>query len=891
MPETAFEMKAGLVDKEPLYRKQWEQNKIYQKALKQNEGKPSFVLHDGPPYANGSLHVGHSLNKILKDIIVRYKTMSGFYSPYVAGWDTHGLPIENKMLNEMKMTKDDLDKVTLRQEASKYALSQIAIQKEQFRTMALFTDFSETYVTLDKAYEADQLRLFKKMYFDNLVYKGLKPIFWSPSSQSALAEAEVEYEEISSPSVLVAFDAQDTNGISEDLSLVIMTTTPWTLPANSGVAVGANIPYDIVKVANKHFVVASELFASVKALAKWEDAKVWKKVLGKELADITYVNPLNGKTGKVVIGHHVTTEAGSGLVHMAPLFGEDDFLIGKANHLEMIMHVLDDGKLSAEAGEFAGMFYLDANKSIGMKLEQGGHLLSLKFIKHSYPHDWRTHKPVIFRGTPQWFVSIDPIRQTIIDKLSHVTSYPEWGVPRLSKMIENRSEWTISRQRTWGVPIIIFYDKYGNEVKDESIFDHVIDQVSKHGSDIWFEKTADELLPEAFRNQGFTKETDIMDVWFDSGASSIAVKPGGLQAPFDVYLEGSDQYRGWFNSSLINSIAYRQEAPFKKLISHGFVLDGKQQKMSKSKGNTIDPLDIIKKSGADILRLWVANSEYTSDISISDEIIAQTADVYRNIRTKLRFILGNLKGWDESMKVSRFTGFNALVNERLENLKFEVKKQFDEYKFSQALKEVSNFITDLSALYLNFTKDTLYADEYNNTERLEVLTNLYNIAHFLIISLAPVLPTTMEEAYFNLPKAAKKESVHLEMVDFEHSSDIKAIAKDWKSFYVLKDGIYKLIEEAKKAQFVKREQEVNFNVTSEWLDKLMAEANVRFNKELHELNLASLLMIGKISFNDHESNGIKHWESEKCQRCWLHFDKGSLNVDHVCHRCESVTNR
>lgn len=888
MPETSFDMKANLVEKEPKFQALWMQNQIYQKALKQNINNEAFVLHDGPPYANGSLHVGHALNKILKDIIVRHKTMSGFYSPYVPGWDTHGLPIENKMLEVMKMSKDDLDKVTLRKEAKKYALSQVEIQKEQFKKMSLFTDFSEIYITLDNSYEANQLRLFKKMYFDNLIYKGLKPVFWSPTSQSALAEAEVEYENISSPQIFVAFKLKTFIKHLEGLDnvfLTIMTTTPWTLPANAAIAVGKDIKYDIVLVENNHYIIASELVAKVQELCKWENIKIVKTLKGSEISGLTYIHPLNNKVYSVVIGHHVTTEDGTGLVHIAPLFGEDDFKIGKENNLEMIMHVEDDGKLSSDANEFAGLFYLDANKEIGMKLSSLNALLSLKFIKHSYPHDWRTHKPVIFRGTPQWFVSINPIRKNILNKLSKVSSYPEWGTSRLSQMIENREEWTISRQRTWGVPIIIFYDEKGEEVRDEEVFDHIISLVEKNGTDIWFSWNVDKLLPEKFRNKNFTKENDIMDVWFDSGSSSIAVKPQGLVAPFDVYLEGNDQYRGWFNSSLINSVAFRNEAPFKKIISHGMVLDGKLQKMSKSKGNTVDPLNIIQKNGAEILRLWVANSEYTSDIAISDSIIAQTGDIYRNIRTKLRFLLGNLKGWDESMMVKQFSGFNLLVNEQLNNLRSAVKLHFDEYRFSMAIKEISKFITSLSAFYLNFTKDILYADKFNAKERLEILTVFYNISSFIITTLAPILPVTMEEAYQCLPKNNKKESVHLEKNDFDNESIKNEQEEKWSSFFVLKDEMYKLIEEVKKAGTVRREQEVHFNATESWLSKIMNDNKKTFNKELIDFDLANMLMIGKLTFDENLPNGVNEWDSKKCQRCWKHFDANELNEDFLCNRC------
>ena len=705
MPQTKFEMKAGLTSKEPEYRKFWDENNIYEKALELNEGNERMFLHDGPPYANGSLHVGHALNKIIKDIIVRNQSMNGKYTPFVYGWDTHGLPIENKMLSEFKMTKDDMDKVSLRKEAAKYAKKQVDIQASQFAKMSLFPNLENRYLTLDKEFEVGQLELLKKMLMSKVAYKGLKPVYWSPSSQSALAEAEVEYENHVSPQVIVAFKvAKGNKVISVDDNLLIMTTTPWTFIANSGVAVGNNFDYDVIESNNKKYVVASELTNNVMELVKIKDFKITKTVKGSELIGIEYLRPIRrDKTGPVISGHHVTTDAGTGLVHMAPLFGEDDYIIGKKAGLEMIMHVDGKGNFNSEAGKYEGMFYADANKEIGIFLESQGELLSLKFLKHSYPHDWRTHKPVIYRGTPQWFVSIKDKKQEILDALSKVTSTPEWGVERISNMIRNRDEWTISRQRTWGVPIIVFYDENNKIILEEKIFDYVIKLVSEHGSDIWWEKSTDELLPKEYRGRKWTREMDIMDVWFDSGSSHITPQTRGkrfenLNGTKEIYFEGSDQYRGWFNSSLINSVIYRGDSPYKKLISHGFVLDGKQQKMSKSKGNVIDPLSIINKNGADVLRLWAANSEYTSDVSISNEIIKQNIEIYRRIRNTTRFMLGNLFDFDESMKME-LSGIHKLIEEKIENFKYEVSNSYSEYKFQNVVKTLNQFLFELSGFY------------------------------------------------------------------------------------------------------------------------------------------------------------------------------------------------
>ncbi|MGL5205618.1 MAG: isoleucine--tRNA ligase [Metamycoplasmataceae bacterium] len=869
MPETDFSMRANLNEKEVQFRKKWLKDKIYIKILERNKNNERFILHDGPPYANGSLHIGHSFNKILKDIIVRYKSANGFYSPFVPGWDTHGLPIENKMLQNMKISHKSLNVSKLRKEAEKYALSQIEIQKEQFKELQLLSDFNDIYVTMDKNYEVEQLKLFKKFCLDGLIYRGLKPVFWSPSSQSALAEAEVEYHDHRSPSIFVSLTIEKGNKVAaQSEKLIIWTTTPWTLIANAAVAVNTKIEYVKFFANNDHYIVAKDLLESVIETIGWSDYKVLNTFKGSELVGIEYFVPIFENTiAPVIAGHHVTTEAGSGLVHIAPLFGEDDFILGKEHNLEMIMHIEDDGTINEKGSQFSGLFYEDANKNIGEFLDKKEVLLSLKFIKHSYPHDWRTNKPIIYRGTPQWFVSIKDIKPKIMDELKDVKFHSIWAEKRISMMIRNRNEWTISRQRSWGLPLIIFYDENKESVMNEEIFDFVINLVSKHGSNVWYEKKVDELLPKKYRGKNWSKENDIMDVWFDSGSSFMAADIVGEQPPFELYIEGSDQYRGWFNSSLINSVAYMGKAPFKNLISHGFVLDEKGNKMSKSKGNVVDPAKIIATYGADILRLWTANSEYSNDVTIGDEIIKQNVEIYRKIRNTLRFLLANLNEYEyEEIKL---TGVHELIEQRLKNIKVRVINHYNNFNFINVIKEINNFITDLSSFYLSIIKDTLYADTTINKERLMIQNNLYNILDFLLISLAPILPTTTEEAYEHFEKLNKKESIHLEPFYIPTRKEFFNIEEKWKEFFELKDLVYKEIEIKIKSGELKRSNEAS----------VVGSLSSSF---LKNLDITKLLMIGE--FKQGKTLKVGTFDSLKCQRCWNHFAPSILKDD-LCPRC------
>ena len=873
MPQTDFSMKADLNIKEPQFLNFWLDNNIYQQALAKNKNNESFILHDGPPYANGSLHTGHALNKILKDIVIRYKTMCGFYSPYIPGWDTHGLPIENKILSEMKINHTNISIIELRKKAAQYALEQIEIQKSQFQKLQLFTDFKKIYKTLDKSYEIEQLKLFYSLYQKGLIYKGLKPVYWSPTSQSALAEAEVEYQEHRSPSIFVKFKVMESDVLSPNDYLIIWTTTPWTLIANSGVAINKDFDYSLIKYNNENHLIATDLIDKLIKEWEWSDFAIIKNIKGKDLINTKYISPINNNISPVVFGHHVTLEAGTGLVHIAPLFGEDDFIIGKKNNLNMIMHINDDGTINDVIGQYKGIFYEDANKTIGQFLDENNLLVKLKFIKHSYPHDWRTKKPIIFRGTPQWFVSINKIKDNILDNLKNVKFYSTWGYNRLSNMIENRDDWTISRQRAWGVPIIIFYDENNEPILNDEIFNHLMNIFAKEGTNSWYEKSIDELLPAKYQNLNWKKEKDIMDVWFDSGSSFVGVDVENIKPPFDLYLEGSDQYRGWFNSSLINSVAYIGKAPYKAIVSHGFLIDEKGRKMSKSLGNGIDPMVIVNKYGADILRLWVANSEYFNDISISENIIKQSAEMYRKIRNTIRFLLSNLSDY-QHQKID-LDGVHLLINEKLNNLKIVIKENYDNYQFINVIKNINNFIIDLSSFYLSITKDTLYVEKKDNQQRRMIQFNFYNILEFLLISLAPILPTTCEEAYQFLLKDNKKVSIFLEnFYSIENKKDNK-FEDVWKEFFDLKNEIYKLIEEQIQNNLIKRSNEA----------KVFISTNSEFIKSL---NLKELLMVGKVEFGNKTSVELFQ-NSIKCQRCWNHFEQNEM-IDDICFRCSNVIN-
>jgi isoleucyl-tRNA synthetase len=897
MPKTDFQMRASLGENEKQMRLKWDEINLYQKKLDETKENPKFVLHDGPPYANGNIHIGHALNKILKDFVNRYKMLRGFNVEYVPGWDVHGLPIEtavtNSGVNRKEMSKEDFRTLCFN-----YAKEQVAIQKEQFKALNIIGDWDNPYVTYDKEFEAMQIEVFAKMAKRGLIYKGLKPVYWSPSSESALAEAEIEYAERKDPSIYVSFPVIKCNDIiNENDHLLIWTTTPWTLPGNLGIAVGEKFEYIKVLVNNKYYILAKELLEDLAKLFEWENYEIVNSFKGSILNGVTYNHVFMNKELPVILGHHVTLESGTGLVHIAPGYGADDFIIGREYDLGLINGVDDQGYLNEESGMFNGLFFEDANKKVTEHLNEIGHLLKLKFITHSYPHDWRTKKPIIFRATNQWFCSIDPIREELLNEINeNIKWHPSWGQLRLNNMIKDRGDWCISRQRVWGVPIPIFYNEDGSEIIDYDVMMHVSDLFKKHGSNIWFSKEAKELLPEGYKNEKspnglFTKETDIMDVWFDSGSSHTGVlKARGMQYPADVYLEGSDQYRGWFNSSLICGVAVHNQAPFKEVLSHGFVLDGKGNKMSKSLGNVIDPLKMIDLNGADVLRLWVSSVDYTEDVRISEDVLTQVKESYRKIRNTYKFMLGNLFDFDPSLDLIKYEDmlpYDQYMMNKLYETNNKLLESYETYDYKEVYKTVNNFITFyLSTFYLDFTKDILYIEKSDSLKRRSVQTVLYEITKKLAILTSPILPYTSEEVYSFMP-GSKKESIHLEVIKEKESFD-KSLIDKWELFFDIKDDVYKALEEARNEKLIGKglEAKVFINVKDKYLE--LAKELLPY---LNQLLIVSKVELSDSDFKEYNVSKINviKYDGHKCERCWNYFDLNEMKED-ICTRCDTVIN-
>lgn len=890
MPETSFQMRGNLPENEKLQREKWEKMDLYNKVREKNKGKTPFVLHDGPPYANGNIHIGHAMNKILKDFVNRYKMMSGYNMIYIPGWDTHGLPIEQAVTNS-GVDRKSMDKADFRALCEKYAYEQIEKQKKGFKELNVLADWDHPYITLQKELEARQIEVFAEMAKKGLIFKGLKPVYWSPSSESALAEAEIEYHDRKDSSIYVAFpvvEGNDTVNVGDNL--VIWTTTPWTLPCNTGIAISEKFDYAKVLVNDKYYIVANELLEDLAKEFGWENYEVVNVFTGDKFAGVKYKHVFMDRVAPVIDGFHVTLDAGTGLVHIAPMYGADDFIIGKEYNLEMINGIDDQGVLNELSGPFNGLFFEDANKAVTAKLDELGVLLKLKFITHSYPHDWRTKKPIIFRATKQWFCSIDKIRDDLLKELeNNVKFHTEWGKKRLYNMIHDRGDWCISRQRVWGVPIPIFYNEDGSEIVDYDVMMHVADLFRKYGSNVWFEKEAKDLLPEGYTNPAspngnFTKEEDIMDVWFDSGSTWNGVLiEQGLPYPSDMYLEGSDQYRGWFNSSLICGVAVTGKAPYKELVSHGFTLDGNGNKMSKSLGNVIVPADMVRLHGSDILRLWVASTDYTEDVRISDDLIKQVKESYRKIRNTYKFMLGNLKDFDytkDSVKYEDMPYYDKYMMNELNKFTKNVLEEYNNYNFQNVYKLVNNFVSfTLSNFYLDFTKDILYIEKADSLVRRSVQTVLYNILNNEVKLLAPILPYTSEEVYSLLPHT--EESVHLtdmpEVVTYSDSAEVEEL---FNLFFELKDKVNKKLEEARNEKLIGSALEAVVKIN---LDPKYNEVKEKLGSYLHQL-----FIVSKVEYTtDGEEVVVEKSTGEKCNRCWNYVDH--LNGD-ICDRCHNIIN-
>lgn len=881
--QTAFPMRAGLPNKEPQWQEAWDQADIYKKRQALNEGKPAFHLHDGPPYANGNIHVGHALNKISKDIIVRSKSMSGFRAPYVPGWDTHGLPIE-QVLAKKGVKRKKMDLAEYLEMCRDYALSQVDKQRDDFKRLGVSADWENPYITLTPDYEADQVRVFGAMADKGYIYRGAKPVYWSWSSESALAEAEIEYHDIDSTSLYYANKVKDGKGILDtDTYIVVWTTTPFTVTASRGLTVGPDMEYVVVAPvgSERKYLLAEVLVDSLAAKFGWENFEIVTHHTGKELNHIVTEHPWDTEVEELVIlGDHVTTDSGTGIVHTAPGFGEDDYNVGIANGLDVVVTVDSRGLMMENAGpDFEGQFYDKVTPLVKEKL--GDLLLASEVINHSYPFDWRTKKPIIWRAVPQWFASVSKFRQEILDEIEKTNFQPEWGKKRLYNMIRDRGDWVISRQRAWGVPLPIFYAEDGTAIMTKEVTDHVADLFAEYGSIVWWQRDAKDLLPAGYTHPGspnglFEKETDIMDVWFDSGSSWNGVMNAreNLSYPADLYLEGSDQYRGWFNSSLITSVAVNGHAPYKAVLSQGFVLDGKGEKMSKSLGNTILPSDVEKQFGAEILRLWVTSVDSSNDVRISMDILKQTSETYRKIRNTLRFLIANTSDFNPKQDAVAYENLGAV--DRYMTIKFNqvvdtINKAYAAYDFMAIYKAVVNFVTvDLSAFYLDFAKDVVYIEAANSPERRRMQTVFYDILVKLTKLLTPILPHTAEEIWSYL-EHEEEEFVQLaEMPVAQTFSGQEEILEEWSAFMTLRTQAQKALEEARNAKVIGKSLEAHLTIYASQEVKTLLTA---LNSDIALLMIVSQLTIADEADKPADSVSfegvaftVEHAEGEVCER-------------------------
>jgi isoleucyl-tRNA synthetase len=907
--KTKFKMRGNLPVNEQKREDIWFENKVYEQRQKLNEGKPTFILHDGPPYANGNIHMGHAMNKISKDIIVRYKSMSGFRSPYVPGWDTHGLPIEQQLTKE-GYDRKKMSTAAFRKLCHEYALKQVDKQRTDFKRLGVAAEWDKPYLTLNPEFEAQQIRTFGKMAELGLIYRGKKPVFWSWSSESAMAEAEVEYHDVTSPSAFYAEKVCDGKDVLDnDTYFVVWTTTPWTIPASEGITIDAGFDYSVVKPAgeDRKFVVATDRLNYAAEQFGWEAVETLKVIRGRELENIKALHPFDSSRELVVmLGDFVTLDSGTGLVHTAPGFGEDDFRVGKQYGLDIFVPVDDRGYMTTEAGaDFEGVFYEDANEIALNKLKEANVLLKQMDYEHSYPFDWRTKKPIIFRATPQWFASVDKIRENILNSLDDVKFLPEWGQKRLHNMIRDRGDWVISRQRVWGVPLPIFYAEDGTPIMTKETTDHIADLFGENGSDIWFEWETKDLLPAGYTNEHspngeFTKENDIMDVWFDSGSShqGVLAERDYLEYPADLVLEGSDQYRGWFNSSLITSVAVSGKAPYKQVISQGFTLDGKGHKMSKSLGNTIVPDEIIKKMGAEIIRLWVSSIDSSSDVRVSQENFVKISESYKKIRNTVRYLLANTSdfdpktnavSYDELRPEDRYmlVQFNELVK--------DVRGHYDAYNFIDIYKTLMNYIiTDLSAFYLDFAKDVVYIEPENSLKRRSMQTVFYQILVGLTKLITPILPHSAEEIWEYLSEP--EEFVQLaEMPEVASFDGAESLMAQWQTIKELRSHVLKALEEARDSKMIGKSMEAKATLYLD--DEIMKVVN-ELDVDLRLILIVSQLEVKSLSdapadaenFENKMAVQITPAEGEVCERCRMtKTDVGSdANFETLCASCAQI---
>ncbi len=917
LPQTEFSMRANLPQKEPAILDDWNKQDLYHKVLKHNAGKPSFNLHDGPPYANGDIHLGHTMNKVIKDIIVRYKNMSGYCAPYVPGWDTHGLPIEKQAIKKLGVNRHEVGPVKFREVCRDFALGYVNNQKEQFKRLGVIGDFDDPYVTLKPEFEAKQIEMFGTMAKKGYIYKGLKPVYWCADCETALAEAEIEYQDDKTKSIYVKFEVTDDKGLFADIYkkvkkvyYVIWTTTTWTMPANLAICLNADFDYSIVKNGDEAYVVATGLLENVMNVGGIADYEVIGEFKGSDLEYMVCRHPFIERDSLVIVGDHVTLESGTGCVHTAPGHGTEDFIVCQKykDKIGIVVPVDAKGYMTADAGEFEGLSYKEANVAIFNKLESTGALFASEDILHSYPHCWRCKEPIVYRATEQWFASVDGFKDEALKAIKDVKWIPSWGEDRITGMVRDRNDWCISRQRIWGVPIPIFYCKdCGKELINDDTIKVISDLFREKGSDAWFAMTPAEMLaghdfkcPDCGCGE-FTKETDIMDVWFDSGSSHAAVlqtRPE-LSWPADLYLEGNDQYRGWFQSSLLVSVANFGTAPYKSVLTHGMVIDLEGNKMSKSKGNGIDPLDVINKNGADILRMWVASADYTSDVKISNDLIRQLSEGYRKIRNTARYILGNISDFDpkkDMISCDNMEEIDKWAMLRLNALAKKVRDAYDSYDFHIVYHSIVNFcVVDMSNFYLDIIKDRLYTEKADSAMRRSAQSAMYIILSNIVRFISPILAYTSEEIWKAMPHldGENTESVLLnDMPSYDETFTDSALKEKYDTLIALRSDVAKALELARAEKIIG--SSLGAGVTIYAQGKTFDEINA-----LKDL-LETVFIVSSVNLVNGEGEGIKgenkditvkveEAKGEKCERCWLIRDLGT-DPKHptLCPRCASV---
>ena len=892
MPNTDFEMRGNLAQKEPGILKNWQQDNYYQNLLKHHKGQKAFILHDGPPYANGNLHAGTAMNRTIKDFIIRSHAMSGYYTPFFPGWDTHGLPIENA-IQKLGVDRKTLSAAEFRRKCEEYAHQQIAQQMETEKRLGQIADYEHPYITLKKEFEARQIQSFASMALKGMIFQGLKPVYWSPYNETAVADSEIVYKDVKDATIYLKFPIADGKGVlGADDNFVIWTTTPWTIPSNMAVSVHPDLEYALVKTSAGNLVVLEKFVDRLLEKFNLENLGILKTFTGKEIEGVTYHHVALDKECPCLLGTHVTDEDGTGVVHTAGGHGMDDYLVCMKNGMPPICTVDERGYMNAEAGSYQGMFFEDCSKAIIHDMSEKGYLLKVENITHSYPHDDRLKKKVIFRAVKQWFCSIEKVREQALDQINnHVKWHNSFGQKRMNNMIADRGDWCISRQRLWGVPIPIIYCEDNSPIMEKEVFDHIAELMNEYGSNVWFERDAKDLLPEGYTNEKspngeFRKETDIMDVWFDSGSSWNELIARGDSYPCDLYFEGSDQYRGWFNSSLIVSTAVNGTAPYKEVLSHGYVVDSKGEKMSKSVGNVVNPMDIINQNGADVFRLWAMSSDFKEDLKLGPSNIKQVSDQYRKIRNTFRFLLGNVNGEDfnpstDMVAFENLERVDQQVLVLLNDLVKDVRKDVLEYNYLSANKHLMYFMVNiLSSYYCDFTKDILYVSAKDDHRRRQVQSVYWNCADALVKLWAPFLAFTAEEIWTHFSHLGTNSVHYEEFPEVKEYAEAETLRDEIKRLLDIRALVTKANEEARNEKLIASSQEAKILLTLPREDKELVEKNLG-------AAVAQWLIVSQVELVEGETAvKVEKASGEKCPRCW-NYDE-HVDENGLCPRCHAV---